>query len=160
MGKRINKSEPVAVSAQTIRRAFQSGDLDHTVVPALNAKGEPKTDKGGNVVVADPACLFSGPQGKGRGRLNPAFVKAFLDANPGTTYAEKAVKSDGPERTITLPLTKMNKRGARVKRPEDFPASRVRALAGVGPKGRIPQTALTKAAEAVMAERGWDHKPQ
>lgn len=134
----------VAVSAKTIRTAFQSGALDPAKVVALNPKGEPKTDKDGNPVIANPACLFGGPQGTGRGRLNPAFVKAFLDANPGTTYAEKTVKDT---RMVEVPM--FSAKTGRPVKSLTKPISEVRKAAGVeGKKGRLSKDDLLRAAKA------------
>jgi hypothetical protein len=123
------------VTAKTIRQAFQSGALDPAKV--VNAKGD----------AVNPACLFSGPQGKGRGRLNPAFVAAFLDANPGTTYAEKVAEVKMVEVPLTSPKT------GRPIKPVSLPISEVRTLAGVaGKKGRLSQADLTAAAKAYQAK--------
>lgn len=151
------KSASTPVAAKTIRTAFTDGTLDPHNVPALDANGNVRTDKDGNVILADPACIFGkGNSGVVRGRLNPAFVRVYTEAT-GNTYAEKSV-AEG--RTLTLPLTKMNAKGARLKRPETFPVAEVRRLAGVeGKTGRLSSASIAKAAAAVEAERGWDTKP-
>lgn len=105
---------------------------------------------------AAEACIFGGPQGRGRGRLHPDLVAAFNAENgEGLVYVEEDGKALRENR-VTLPLTKKNARGANIKRPEAFPISEVRALAGVaGKKGRLSEADKVKAAQAVMAQRGW-----
>ncbi len=157
----MSKSLNGPVSAKVIRAAFQNGDLDPTAVQALKPnpdgpgwEGAPRTDKDGNPVLASTACIFgANGDGKVRGRLNPAFVRVFLDANPDATYAEK---SGAEAATVEVPLVKRSKTGARLKRPERLPVAEVRALAGVsGQKGRLSSASLLKAAEAIQAQRGW-----
>jgi rRNA maturation endonuclease Nob1 len=156
MTKRVSITGPVA--AKTIRTEFQNGNLDASTVPALDKDGNPRTDKDGNTVLADTASIF-GKDNSGvvRGRLNPAFVAVFLAANPKATYAEK---SAAESRTVEVPLTKMNAKGARLKRPEKVAVSEVRRLAGSeGKAGRLSSADVRAAADAIMAERGWDAKP-
>lgn len=127
----MSKNLATPVTAKTIRTAFQSGALDPAKV--VNAKGEP----------VNTGCLFSGPQGRGRGRLNPAFVQAFLDANPGTTYAEKVAEV----KTVTVPLTSP-KTGRPIK-PVTLPMAEVRSLAGkAGKVGRLSSADLIAAGQA------------
>ncbi len=97
--------------------------------------------------------------GKVRGRLNPAAIAAFNEQMTGEQYAGEKSPVEG--RTVTLPLTKVNAKGARLKRPETFPLSEVRSLAGVvGKKGRLSAAEIAKAAEAVEAQRGWNAPPK
>jgi hypothetical protein len=105
------------------------------------------------------ACLIGrNGDGRVRGRLNPIAVEAFNEQVEGEQYAGE--KSPVESKTVTLPLTKMNAKGARLKRPEDFPLSEVRRLAGVsGKKGRLSAAEIAKAAEAVETQRGWNGVP-
>jgi len=131
MGKSVKK---YPVDAATIRAAFHNGDLDPAKV--VDGKGEQ----------VNPACLFGGPQGRGRGRLNPAFVQAFIDANPGATYDQKGANAQ--PKTVSVPRTSP-KTGRPVK-PTVLPLSEVRALAGVsGKRGRLSSTDLANAAAAL-----------
>lgn len=128
------KSKVVAVNAHFIREAARDGKVT-------------LTDKG-------LASVIGGPQGRGRGRISAVTVAAFEAENPGFVYAGE--KSALEVKTVTVPLTKPNAKGARLKRPEDFPLAEVRKRAGVaGRKGRLSQAALTTAAESIMKERGW-----
>jgi len=110
---------------------------------------------------AAKACVFGGPQGRGRGRLNPSLVAAFNEAmaSEGVVYAGEKTAVEG--RQVTLPLTKMNAAGARLKRPESLPVSEVRRLAGAeGKRGRLSKADIAKATEAVESARGWNVKPE
>lgn len=124
------------VSAKHIRTAY--------------ANGEFKVPEG-----TDLACLV-GRNGSGlvRGRLSPAVRDAFLSskAGKGKSYGEK---SPAEGRTVVLPLTKPNAKGARLKRPESFPIAQVRTLAGAPAKGRLSSKHIATAVEAVQAERNW-----
>lgn len=86
-----------------------------------------------------------------RGRLNPVISAAFTEAT-GRPYSEKSVAE---KRMVTLPLTKPNAKGARLKRPEAFPLSEVRALAGAPAKGRLSSKHIATAVERVQEQRGW-----
>lgn len=131
------------VTPAQVRAAFHNGDLDHTLVQALTPKGEPRFDKDGKPVMADSASLFSGPQGKGRGRLNPAFVKAYLDANGGE-YVENKVK--GPA-TVQVPM--FSPKTGRPVKPLVKTAREVREAAGKpDSRGRISRSDLHVAAKA------------
>lgn len=124
------------VSAREIRAAYAEGAF--TVPEGTNLASLVGRNGDGNV----------------RGRLNPAVVDAFLSskAGKGRSYAEKSVAE---KRMVTLPLTKPNAKGARLKRPEQFPISEVRALAGAPEKGRLSARHIETAAAAVEASRGW-----
>lgn len=125
-------------------------------VTEVNADFIRKAAREGRVTLTDAAlpAFTSGPQGHGRGRLPKSAIEAFEAENPGYVYAGEKSRHEG--RQVTLPLTKPNARGARLKRPEAFPVSQVRALAGVtGKAGRLSEAEKAKAAEAVMSERGW-----
>jgi hypothetical protein len=110
----------------------------------------------GKVTVTDAAlaCVTTGPQGRGRGRLHPDLIAAFNAENgEGLVYNESEGKALAG-RFVTLPITKTNARGAVLNRPEQFPIAEVRTLAGVvGKKGRLSKADVAKAAEAVMAAR-------
>lgn len=113
----------------------------------------------GRITVTDAAmaCITGGPQGRGRGRLHPDVVAAFNAENgQGLVYDEAVGKRlAGPR--VDLPLTKMNAKGARLKRPESFSVKEIRSLAGVeGKRGRLSKDDIAKAAAAVEAARGWD----
>lgn len=129
----------VLVPASRIRAAFAAGEFtapDEALASLIGRNGD----------------------GKVRGRLNPKAVEAFEAQVPGEQYAGE--KSQVESRTVSLPLTKMNAAGARLKRPETFTLTEVRTLAGIeGKKGRISSANLTAAAKAVEASRGWDTKP-
>ena len=128
------KRKVVQVNAQFIRQAAREGRVTLTD--------------------ADLPAFTGGPQGRGRGRLPKSAIAAFEAENPGFVYAGE--KSAVEQKTVTLPLTKPNARGAMLKRPEDFPIKEVRQRAGVvGKKGRLSAADLTRAAESVMKERGW-----
>lgn len=134
----MGKSKVSIVGAAEVREAYRSGRLDASKVK--DAKGNP----------VNTGCLTGGPQGRGRGRMNPALVAHFLDNTPGTEYAEKVTTV----KTTTLPVTRTNARGAVLKRPVEVPTSEARTLAGKpGSKGRLSQADLEKAAAAFMAQR-------
>lgn len=128
------------VDAKTIRAAFHNGDLDASKV--VNDKGE----------AVNTASLFGGPQGRGRGRLHPALVQAFLDANPGTTYDQKGANAQ--PKTVEVPRVKTDAKGRkRALKPVTLPIAEVRALAGVsGKRGRLSSTDLARAGEALVAQ--------
>jgi hypothetical protein len=128
-GKKLSKSNPVAVSAATIRKAFAAGEFS---VPD------------GTNLASVTAPI--------RGRLNPAIAAAYVAANKGTIYSEKSVAE---KRMVTLPLVKRSAKGASLKRPEAFPVSEVRTLAGAPSKGRLSREHLATAARKVEAQRGW-----
>lgn len=135
MGKSVKK---YPVTAAQIRAAFRDGSLDASKV--VDAKGNP----------VNAACLTSGPQGTGRGRINPALVQTFLDANPGATYNQKA--SNAQPKTVEVP--RVSPKTGRPVKPTTLPISEVRALAGVsGKKGRLSSADLDKAA-AALTEQG------
>lgn len=104
---------------------------------------------------ADLPAFTGGPQGRGRGRLPKTAVAAFEAENPGFVYAGE--KSKVEAKSVVLPLTKPNARGAMLKRPESVPVSEVRRLAGhpAGKRGRLSKADIAKATEAIMQERGW-----
>lgn len=136
MSKSIKRTKPV--SAATIRQAFRDGTLN--VADVKNEKGE----------AVNPASIF-GADGTGqkvRGRLNPAFVAAYLAANPTASYAEKSVAE---KRTVMLPLVSA-KTGKAIK-PVEVTVTEARALAGVpGGKGRLSADTLAKAAAAFQSQ--------
>lgn len=135
----MSKSNITLVPASRVREAFAQG-----LFTAPEA--------------ALPSLVGKNGDGRVRGRLNPLAVEAFNAQVEGEQYAGEKSAVEG--KTITLPLTKMTAAGARVKRPETFPLARVRSLAGVeGKKGRLSKAEVERAAEAVIAERGWDQKP-
>jgi hypothetical protein len=135
MSKRKSVSRPV--DAKTIRTAFHNGTLDASKV--VDAKGQP----------VNTGSLFGGPQGKGRGRLNPALVQAFLDANPGTTYDQKGANVQ--PKTVEVP--RVSPKTGRPVKSTILPIAEVRALAGVsGKRGRLSSAHLVAAAEALTAQ--------
>lgn len=129
MSKRSPKV--VNVTAQTIRAAYHTGALDAAKV--VDAKGK----------AVPTGSLFGGPQGRGRGRLNPAHVEAFLAANPGTAYAEKVAEV----KTVDLPMVSA-KTGRPVK-PVTVPLSEFRALSGQK-MGKPSAASLQAASEAYV----------
>lgn len=132
----MSKSNPVPASASDIRSAYAEGLF---TVP-----------EGTNLA----SLVGRNGDGKVRGRLNPVVVEAFLTspAGKGRSYAEKSVAE---QKTIMLPLVKRNAKGARLQRPEAFPVSEVRALAGAPARGRLSSKHIAKAAERVQEQRGW-----
>ena len=69
-------------------------------------------------------------------------------------YDEQAGKALAG-RQVTLPTTKPNARGARMKRPVTLPISEVRSLAGAeGRKGRLSKAQVAQATEAYEAAQG------
>ena len=90
------------------------------------------------------ASIFGGPQGRGRGRVAPAVVEAFVEANPGTRYAEKS-----EAKTITVPT--FDKRGRKTGRTKDVPLAVFRELSGQA-KGRPSAASIAKAGQA-LSER-------
>lgn len=108
------------------------------------------------VTEAALACVTGGPQGRGRGRIHPDLVAAFNAENgEGLVYDEQAGKALAG-RQVTLPTTKPNARGARMKRPVTLPISEVRALAGAeGRKGRLSKAQVATATEAYESAQGW-----
>jgi len=130
---------PVLVPASRVRAAFAAGEF---VAPEA----------------ALPSLIGRNGDGKVRGRLNPLAIAAFNEQVKGEQYAGE--KSPVESKQVTLPLTKMNAAGARLKRPEQFPLAEVRRLAGVtGKKGRLSKAEVEAAASAVEKARGWDTKP-
>lgn len=125
------------VSAKVIRASFAAGEF-------TLSEGTPNASLVGR----------EGGSGVVRGRLHPKVVADFLasDAGKGKSYAEKSVAE---AKSVTLPLTKPNAKGARLKRPESFPIAQVRALAGAPAKGRLSSKHIATAVERVQAERGW-----
>lgn len=135
----MSKSNITLVPASRVREAFAAGEF---TAPEA----------------ALPSLVGKNGDGRVRGRLNPLAVEAFNEQVEGEQYAGE--KSPVESKQVTLPLTKMNAKGARLKRPEAFPLSEVRALAGVvGKKGRLSAAEVAKAAEAVEAQRGWNAVP-
>lgn len=135
----MSKSTITLVPASRVRAAFAAGEF--------------KVED-----AALPSLIGRNGDGKVRGRLNPLAVKAFNEQVDGEEYAGE--KSAVESKSITLPLTKMNAAGARLKRPESFPLAEVRRFAGVeGKKGRLSAAEVAKAVEAVETERGWNVKP-
>lgn len=135
----MSKSNITLVPASRVREAFAQG-----LFTAPEA--------------ALPSLVGKNGDGRVRGRLNPLAVAAFNEQVKGEQYAGE--KSPVESKSITLPLTKMTAAGARVKRPETFPLSEVRNLAGVvGKKGRLSAADIETAASAVITSRGWDTKP-
>lgn len=127
------KRNLVPVTAREIREAFARGEF--------TARDE------------SLPSLRGGKSGKVRGRIAPSAVEDFLAANPNRVLVASA---EAEVKTVTLPLTKTNARGATLKRPEDFPITEVRALAGVeGKRGRLSKAHVEAAAAKVMAQRGW-----
>lgn len=135
----MSKSTRTPVSAKTIRTAFQTGTLDASKV--VDGKGKPVTPL--SVLGRD------GDASRVRGRVNPAFVAAFLAANPTATYAEKS-QAESP--MVEVPLVSP-KTGRSVK-PVVLPRAEVRALAGIeGRRGRIGKSDLLAAGAAFQAKR-------
>lgn len=135
----MSKSNVTLVPASRVREAFNLG-----LFTAPEA--------------ALPSLVGKNGDGRVRGRLNPLAVEAFNEQVEGEQYAGE--KSPVESKRVTLPLTKMNAAGARLKRPEDFPLSEVRSLAGVtGKKGRLSKAEVETACRAVETARGWDTKP-
>jgi hypothetical protein len=132
----MSRKSRTVVPAAFIRAAFASGEFTarDESLPALVGNPGSKT-------------------GTVRGRLSPSAIEDFEAQFPGHAYAGEKSAIEG--RQVTLALTKPNARGARLKRPEAFPVSQVRALAGAKDTGRLSEAAKVKAAEAVMRERGW-----
>lgn len=126
MSKR-NVSQPVP--ARVIRTAFLEGKF--------TAPDE-----------ALPSLMGKNGDGKVRGRIHPAAREA-AEVEAGLVYREKVAEA----RTITIPVTKTNARGATLKRPVDVPLAEFRRLSGTA-KGRPSKAALAKAAQAYMAEHG------
>jgi hypothetical protein len=135
----MSKSNITLVPASRVRAAFAAGEF---TAPEA----------------ALPSLVGKNGDGRVRGRLNPLAVAAFNEQVKGEQYAGE--KSPVESKSITLPLTKTTAAGAKVKRPEAFPLSEVRALAGVvGKKGRLSASEVETATQAVIAQRGWDTKP-
>jgi hypothetical protein len=131
----MGKSNVTLVPASRVREAFAEG-LFKAPEAAL------------------PSLVGKNGDGRVRGRLNPLAIEAFNEQVKGEQYAGE--KSAVEAKMVTLPLVKPNAKGALLKRPEAFPVSEVRRLAGIeGRKGRISKAAIATAAEAVQAERGW-----
>lgn len=126
------KSLSIVTPAQ-VRAAFAAGDLNASDV--LDAKGNP----------VNPASLVgANGDGKVRGRLNPAFARAYEAANPGTEVREKVVTS----KEVEIPMNSA-KTGRPIK-PRVLPIAEVRALAGVeGKKGRLSTEDKQRAALAL-----------
>lgn len=130
--------------------------MSRKVATPVSAKFIRQAAREGRVTITDAAlaCVTGGPQGTGRGRLNPDLITAFEAENPGFVYAGE--KSEVEAKAVTLDLTKPNARGARLKRPEAVALAEVRKRAGVeGKRGRLSAADKTKAAESIMRERGW-----
>lgn len=96
-------------------------------------------------------AFLNPPSGKVRGRVPEGARVLFTEAT-GRPASEKSVAE---QRTIVLPLTKPNAKGARLKRPEAFPLSEVRALSGAPAKGRLSSVHIATATERVQTQRGW-----
>jgi len=144
----MSKNIATPVSAKTVRAAFAAGEF------TAPTEALPSLLGGKNVKVDGVLTHVPSPSGLVRGRLNPAAVEAFNAQVKGKVYAGEKTKVE--DKTITLDLRKPNAKGAMLKRPEAFPVSQVRALAGIsGRKGRISREALARATEAVERERGW-----
>lgn len=133
----MSKSKSITlVTAARVREAFANGEFT-----APDA--------------ALPSLVGRNGDGRVRGRLNPLAVEAFNEQVKGEAYAGEKSPLEGAK-MVTLPLTKPNAKGALLKRPEDFPMSEVRRLAGVeGKKGRLSKADIARATEAVATERGW-----
>lgn len=134
----MSKSISTPVTAKTIRLAFQTGTLDASNV--VDANGKP----------VSPLSVLGrdGDASRVRGRLNPAFVQAFLTANPASTYAEKSV-AEVP--MVQVPLT--SPKTGRAIKPVTMPRSEAKALAGVGGrKGRLSAEHLLAAGKAYQAK--------
>lgn len=118
------------VSTATIRAAF----LDGTLKPAKDVSTASLFGKDGTRT----------KPGNVRGRIHPAHVQVFLDANPGTVFGEG---SEAPAaRTIDVPRTGKN---GRPLAPVTLPVSEAKALAGVaGKRGRMSSEELAKAGAA------------
>jgi hypothetical protein len=134
----MSRSKSTVVSTATIRAAFAKGG---TLNPAkVTIDGKP----------VSTASLF-GADGSGtkvRGRIHPAFVAAFLDANPGTVFGEG--ENAPASRTVDLPLVSA-KTGRPIK-PVTVPVSEAKALAGVkGKRGRLSSDELSRAAAAYQS---------
>lgn len=135
----MSKSKVVLVSAARVRSAFAAGEF---TAPEA----------------ALPSLVGQKTEGRVRGRLNPLAIEAFNAQVKGEAYAGTQSEAEG--KRVTLPLTKVTAAGAKVKRPEAFPIAKVRELSGtVGKKGRLSAAHVQAAADAVVAERGWNVKP-
>lgn len=120
----MSRKVSTPVSVKTIRAAFHDG----TLKPAEGVS---------------PASVTPGA----RGRINPAHVAVYVEANPGTTYAEKTAEA----KTVSLPL--VSPKTGRPIKPVVVTISEARALAGVeGKRGRLGSASLAKAAEAYQAK--------
>lgn len=140
----MTKNTITPVFAKNIRVAFREGERGLDATKVVDAKGN----------AVNPASVLGadGDATRCRGRLNPAFVSAYLAAFPEHDYAEKSVS---PSAQVELPITKTSKSGATLKRPEVFAASDVRKMLGhePGKRGRLSQADLAKAAQMVMDSR-------
>lgn len=136
----MSKSSTI-VSTATIRAAFvgENATLDPATV--LDAKGNP---------VSTASLLGSDGSGtKVRGRVNPAFVAAYLAANPGTKFGEGS--SAPAARTVQVP-----RKGAsgRSLSPVTLPVSEAKTLAGIpGKRGRMSAAEREAAGQAYQAAR-------
>ena len=125
-----SKSKSTVVGTAAIRAQF----LDGTLTPA---KG------------VSTASLFGAngtrkSPGNVRGRIHPAHVQVFLDANPGTVFGEG--ENAPAARTIKVPRKGAN---GRALSPVTLPVSEAKALAGVaGKRGRMSSAELEAAGAA------------
>lgn len=83
-----------------------------------------------------------------RGRIPAATVKAFHKANPRLRY-EQASEAEKP--TVTVPVTKVDKKGRRYTRPQTITTEAARAALGheKGRRGRFDMKALSEALSEV-----------
>lgn len=102
----------------------------------------------GRVTLTDAAldCILGGPQGRGRGRLNPDAIAAFNAENgEGLVYAGE--KSEAEVKTVTVPM--FSPKTGRPVKPLVKPLTEVRKAAGVeGKRGRLSASDLLAAAKA------------
>lgn len=125
----MSKSKSTVVSTATIRAAFSG---ENALTPAEGVS---------------TASLFgaAGDGSKVRGRIHPAHVAVYLDANPGHVFGEG--KSAPPARTATLPL--VSEKTGRPIKPVTVSVEEAKRLAGVaGKRGRLSSAELVKAAAA------------
>jgi hypothetical protein len=130
----MGKSKSIIVSTSTIRSAFvgEGATLDPASVDAPMAS-----------LVGATGTLKR--PGKVRGRIHPAYVAAFLAANPGTVFGEGENKP--ADRTVSLPL--VSAKTGRAITPVTVPVSEAKSLAGVaGKRGRLSAAELVAAAQA------------
>lgn len=129
------KSNTAVLTPARVRALFADGTLNASDV--TDAKGK---------AVSTASLTGSGDKGP-RGRVHPAFA-AHAEAKGFGVYAEKT----RTEKTVTVtPVRKDAKGRTRTLKPREVPLSQVRTIAGIpaNQRGRLPQSALDKAAEVL-----------